>query len=227
MTEPATQTWWELAKQAVECCDWPTAEGALKRLDSLAPGQAQVLDLLGYVLLMQGQFVACEGILRQALAMGRSSFWTPHKLGDALRGQQRMDEAVAAYEMALLWGSDSPLTTRNLLQVLDGLDPGRAVSKLEEWASAGQPDRLADRQWLWSERPPWLLGACEAAISSGGPELAAWLQAQGCPDPAIRRLAMEAAIVQLDLDQALQLAQGIQAQRLRFLLGSGADLQLA
>jgi hypothetical protein len=179
-----------------------------------------VLDLLSYALLMQGQFRACEAVLREALAQGGCSFWTPHKLGDALRGQQRMEEAIAAYELALSWGSDSPLTARNLLQVLDGLDPARALARLEAWAQG-----VANVALNWSAPPAWLAGACDAARSSIGLDLARWLHEQGCPDPEIRRMALEAAVLRLDLERSLSLAAGPLGQRLRQLLGAALPLQ--
>ncbi|MEB3184587.1 MAG: hypothetical protein VKM97_01745 [Cyanobacteriota bacterium] len=225
MTQPAIAPWWRLAREAIEAADWQAAEGALRRLDSLAPGQPQVLDLLSYTLLMQGQFSACEAVLRAALAGGGCSFWTPHKLGDALRGQQRMEEAIAAYEQALSWGSDSPLTARNLLQVLDGLDPARAVARLEGWAAPVRHGADSRITVDWQQPPPWITGACEAACTSIGPDLAQWLHTWGCPDPEIRRLALEAALLGLDLERALPLAHGPLGQRLRQLLGTGLPLQ--
>ncbi|MEI8250462.1 MAG: hypothetical protein WCF98_04765 [Synechococcus sp. ELA057] len=214
----AIQPWWRLAQEAIEAADWPTAEGALRRLLTLAPGQPHLLDLLSYALLMQGQFNACELALREALERGSRSFWTTHKLGDALRGQQRMEEAIAAYEQALRWGSDSPLTARNLLQVLDGLDPALAVARLEAWVVESRSG-ASGGGLSWEQRPAWLAGACDAAISSLGLDLAQWLHGQGCPDPEIRRRALEAALLQLDLSRGLQLAQGALGQRLRQLLG--------
>jgi len=218
MTSPPLGSWWQFARSALEQGDWTSAEGALRRLEALAPGQPQVLDLLGYALLMQGEFSACEAELRRALAQGGCSFWTPHKLGDALRGQQRMEQAVAAYEQALALGSDSPLTARNLLQVLDGLDPARAVARLEAWQGISVGTTATGPALRWADPPPWLTGACEAARTSIGLDLAQWLQARGCPDPEIRRLALEAALSRLDLARALPLAQGPLEQRLRQLL---------
>lgn len=202
--------WWQLVQQALAEGEWATAEGALRRLLDLQPERPELLDLLAYALLMQGQFQACEGVLRQALACGGCSFWTPHKLGDALRGQQRLEEAVAAYEQALAWGSDSPLTARNLLLVLDGLEPQRAIGRLEQWARPPLP---------WTSRPPWLEGACEAALTSPGLEMACWLQRQGCPDPAIRQRGLGEAVLRLEFEEALVLAPPALRSRLQLLLG--------
>ena len=204
------QVWWKLTQQAIEGCDWPTAEGALRRLLALSPGKPELLDLLSYALLMQGQFSACEAALREALEQGSCSFWTPHKLGDALRGQQRMEEAVTAYEQALRWGSDSPLTSRNLLQVLDGMDPAQALERLNRFADGGQLH--------WAAPPPWVQGACEAALLSSGLELAQWLHSRGCTHPGIRQLALEDAVVRFDLVSGLELAEGPLLERLKILL---------
>lgn len=210
MTTDPVQRWWQLCQQAFASGDWPMADGALRRMLSLKPEAPELLDLLAYTLLMQGNFPACETVLRLALARGSQSFWTPHKLGDALRGQQRLEEAVEAYEQALAWGSDSPLTARNLLQVLDGLEPGRALTRLEQWVA---PQPLA-----WNDRPPWLVGACDAALASPGLEIAGWLQQRGCPDPEIRRLGLEEAILKLDFSEALELANPALRQRLERML---------
>ena len=201
--------WWQLIQNALAQQRWLEAEGALRRLLNDKPDNCDLLDLLGYALLMQGAFATCEATLRAALAYGSRNFWTPHKLGDALRGQQRMAEAIAAYEQALEWGSDSPLTTRNLLQVLDGIDAAQAVAHLNRCAGASSASALN-----WQQRPPWLQGACEAALLSTGMELAHWLQSHGCPDPAVRRLALQDAVLHLDLATALRLADGPLKQRL-------------
>lgn len=220
-------SWWQFVQRALEASDWATAEGALRRLELLTPGQSQILDLLSYTLLMQGEFSACEAVLREALARGGCSFWTPHKLGDALRGQQRMQEAIAAYEQALHWGSDSPLTARNLLQILDGIDPALAVARLEILAAPPLDGPDAGITLNWNQPPGWLLGACDAALTSTGPELAQWLHGHGCMHVQIRRLALESALMRLDLSRGLQLADGTLRRRLHRILGSSDPLEPA
>jgi hypothetical protein len=227
MTQQLIAPWWKLAQRALEVSDWVIAEGALRRLESLTPGQPQILDLLGYSLLMQGEFIACEAVLREALARGGRSFWTPHKLGDALRGQQRMQEAIASYEQALQWGSDSPLTARNLLQVLDGIDPALALARLDAWAGMPQAGPEGSIALSWDQPPPWLGGACDAACTSIGPELAQWLHRHGCEHPQVRRQALESALLQLNLSHGLQLAEGPLGLRLRRILGSSDPLDQA
>lgn len=216
------QPWWQLTQGALARGDWPTAEGALRRLLVMAPDKPELLDLLGYALLMQGAFAGCEATLREAMARGSRSFWTPHKLGDALRGQQRMAEAIDAYEMALGWGSDSPLTARNLLQVLDGIAPAQALARLEAWAgeSGDTPATAPD----WAAPPPWLQGALEAALTTTGLELALWLHGRGCPDASIGQLVLQEAVLRFELAKGLGLAEGPLRQRLGQLLApAGLD----
>lgn len=182
--EPASP-WTEVLRQALAAHDWLVAEGALRRLLLLGAASAEQLDLLAYVLLMQGRFADCEATLEQALAAGSRSFWTPHKLGDARRGRQRLEAAAAAYEQALVWGSDSPLTVRNLLEVLVSIDPERGLGRLQQLAAAQQPG--------------WQLGACAAAGSGLAPELAEWLCAVGADDPTVRALVCIRRLSRLDL----------------------------
>ena len=191
--------WPQLLRQALAAADWPVAEGVLHRLLEQSPQHPAHLDLLGYALFMQGRFGASEQVLRQALAAGSRQFWTPHKLGDALRAQQRQHEAIAAYEQSLAWGSDSPLTVRNLLLACgpDG-DPA-LVQRLEQLA--GPAATAID----WSAPAPWQLGAQEACLQLGSSALAAWLVERGCSDPAVRRLAWREALARLDLPRLLEL----------------------
>lgn len=81
MTQQTLAPWWRLAREAIEAANWQAAEGALRRLDSLVPGQPQVLDLLSYALLMQGHFHACEAVLRNALALGAAASGHPTSSG--------------------------------------------------------------------------------------------------------------------------------------------------
>ena len=192
--EPAS-SWSEVLRQALAANDWLVAEGALRRLLLLGAASAEQLDLLAYVLLMQGRFADCEATLEQALAAGSRSFWTPHKLGDARRGQQRLEAAAAAYEQALAWGSDSSITVRNLLEVLVCLDPQLGLQRLQQLAAAQQPG--------------WQLGACAAASSGLAPELAEWLCAVGADDPTVRALVCMRRLSRLDLEGTCSLLQAI------------------
>ena len=88
--------------------------------------------------------------------------------------------------MALVDGSDSPLTVRNLLQVLDGLDPKRAWQRWQGWVASGP-------------RPAYVLeGARMAALLVPGLELAALLNESMEADFCCRRRLLEAAVYALD-----------------------------
>ena len=196
------QIWWEQARAALADCNWPLLEGTLVRLLEAAPGQHQCLDLLGHALLMQGEYARCRDVLEQALRSGSTSFWTPHKLGDAHRGLQRAAAAIPAYEQALLWGSDSPITVRNLLEVLHGEAAASALARLELFAAEAPPP------WPWSEPPAWLQGACDAATRVHGCTLAAWLCERGCPDGAVRAVVWQESLHRLDIPATLTLLTG-------------------
>ncbi|MCP9917493.1 hypothetical protein [Cyanobium sp. ATX 6F1] len=196
------QIWWEQARAALAEQDWPLLEGSLLRILEVSPGQAELLDLLGHALLMQGQFTRCREVLEQALAAGSTSFWTPHKLGDAHRGLQRPAAAIPAYEQALQWGSDSPITVRNLLEVLHGDGAIKALGRLERLAAE------APQPWSWQEPAPWLQGAMDAATRVQGTALAEWLCVRGCPDPAVRAVVWQESLHRLDLPATLELLGG-------------------
>lgn len=192
---------WEQARACLSIENWPVLEDCLLRLLKLEPGRCDLLDLLGHALLMQGRFAECKDVLEEALGRGCSSFWTPHKLGDAHRGLQHAAAAIAAYEQALQGGSDSPLTVRNLLEVLHGEDPGLAIARLERFAAADPAP------WPWQEAPPWLGGAMEAACRVHGTGVAEWLCRQGCPCAEVRAVVWQERLHSLELPAALQLLE--------------------
>jgi len=181
----ASQSWWQVIQESLQAQNWPLAEGALRRLLETNPDHLEILDLLGYSLLMQGCYLESELLLRRALEKSTKNFWTPHKLGDALRGQQRMDEAVKYYEQALDWGSNSVLTVRNLLQVLDGINVDSALKRLNRLVSEGNI--------AWEE------GAIEAALASSSPELAVLVCTLGSNNVAVRAKAYTQALSELNL----------------------------
>ena len=181
----ASQSWWQVIQESLQAQNWPLAEGALRRLLEANPDHLEILDLLGYSLLMQGCYIESELLLRRALEKSTKNFWTPHKLGDALRGQQRMDEAVEYYEQALDWGSNSALTVRNLLQVLDGINVDSALKRLNRLVSEGNI--------AWEE------GAIEAALASSSPELAVLVCTLGSNNEAVRAKAYTQALSELNL----------------------------
>jgi tetratricopeptide (TPR) repeat protein len=202
--DSAVQRWWDLAMASLQAEQWSVAEGALLRLIAELGDQPALLDPLGYSLLCQGRYAATEAVMRRALALGAGSFWINHKLGDALRGQQRLEEAVEAYEQALAQGSDSPITVRNLLEVLDQLDPARAMERLACFPLHAPGEG-------WSPLAPWQQGAMEAAVRSPGSELAHGLCRLSCPDPAVRRRAWQEELQGLRLREALGWLDGTQA----------------
>lgn len=199
--------WWQRCLECLERRDWALLEGSVLRLLEVVPPQPELLDLLGHALLMQGQFQRSQEALEQALVAGSRTFWTPHKLGDAHRGLQRPAAAVAAYEQALQWGSDSPLTVRNLLEVLHAMEPGAALARLEQLGAA------SPAPWHWQEPPAWLAGACAAAVNVQGSLLAEWLCRHGCPEPGVRSLAWQEGLYRLELPATLELLSGSLSRR--------------
>lgn len=187
----SAQTWWQQARAAYNDHDWPLLEGCLRRLLELVEPQADLLDLLGHALLQQGQSHQAMEALERAVALGATNFWTPHKLGDARRGLQQQSAAVEAYELALEWGSDSPLTPRNLLEVLHQIDPQLALDRLSRFAGSHTPP--------WEAPPPWLEGAMAAALRIQGAELAAWLCRRGCRQGDVRAVLWRDAAYRLEL----------------------------
>ena len=156
-----------------------------------------VADALAYALLMQGDYGGCARVLQPVLAHPQRSFWIQHKAGDAQRGLHQPDAAVTHYRQALAEGSTSPLTARNLLQVLHGQDPKQALAELESWPQPLSGSRLE--------------GAQAAAALVAGLELVIWLQGRGLATPALQRRLLEQKLYGLeplasdDLAQALAL----------------------
>jgi tetratricopeptide (TPR) repeat protein len=206
-----SQGWWEFTKESFQAEQWQLAEGALRRLLELHPANPEMLDLLSHTLLMQGRHGEAESVLILILQQETNNFWTPHKLGDALRGQHRLPEAAEAYEQALKRGSTSPLTPRNLLQVLDQLDVRKAIDKLDHWH--GQTEFCQ-----WKDLQPWQIGACDAALLSAGPELANWLINHGCDHPEIRQMVIREAAANLNIKTTFGLAEDALKERLGKLL---------
>jgi len=178
--------WGEIQRLLADSA-WVEAEGLLRRYGQLVPNApVDVWDVLAYCLLMQGDYIQCLEVLQPWRTHPRRSFWVNHKVGDALRGLHRLEDAVEAYEMALVDGSDSALTVRNLLQVLDELDSKLALKRWQRWCSFGP-------------RPSFVLeGACMAAHLVPGLELAALLNQTLEADAGCRRRLLEDAAYALD-----------------------------
>ena len=185
------------ARRALGAEDWPTATAALRQLQQRHPQHPEVLDLLGFSLVMGGAPAEALPVLHGALDAGGRSPWIPHKLGDAHRALQQAEAAADWFETALAWGSDSPLSPRNLLEVLHSLDPERALGRLERFAAAEPID--------WGRRPLWLQGAEAAAVRVVGSDLARWLCDHGCPEAPVRALVWQDHLARLDGAGALAL----------------------
>ena len=179
---------WAEVQKALHDSAWDEAEGLLRRFIQLFPDSpVEVWDVLAYALLMQGDYSACLMILKPWSCHPSRSYWLNHKLGDAFRGLNQLEEAVAAYQLSLADGSNSPLTIRNLLQVLDALLPQRALAQLAEWQAKGTLKSFV------------IDGAREAAVLVPGLKLSEALFASGDAHAPCRRRLLEAACYSFDL----------------------------
>lgn len=186
---------WREVHRSVSDSAWESAEGLLRRFLQLAPqSPLEVWDSLAYVLLMQGENERCLEILNPWAEAPERSFWVQHKLGDARRGLHQLESAALHYRQSLADGSDAPITTRNLLQALDGLDPARAVREVQRWQAAEVPPAPA----AWE-------GARQAALLVPGLELARQLALAGEADEHCRKRLLEQACYALDLGQIASL----------------------
>lgn len=178
---------WREIERLLTDSAWVEAEGLLRRYAQLVPNPPlDVWDGLAYCLLMQGDYISCLEVLEPLRTHQGRSFWINHKVGDALRGLNRLEAAVEAYEMALMDGSDSALTVRNLLQVLDELDSKLALKRWQRWCAFGP-------------RPSFVLeGARMAAHLVPGLELSALLNQTLEADAGCRRRLLEDAAYALD-----------------------------
>ena len=188
LTQVKLDAFWSEIQNALAESSWPEAEGLLRRFVQLMPAApVEVWDVLAYALLMQGDFPACLAVLKPWSNHATRNFWVNHKMGDALRGLNQLDDAVEAYQLSLADGSNTPLTVRNLLQVLDALAPQRAVSQLAEWHSQGPLTSFV------------LEGAREAAVLVPSLDLAEALFLSGEANAPCRRRLLEAACYSFDL----------------------------
>lgn len=194
-TQARLDALWTEVQQAFKDSAWDAAEGLLRRFLQLVPASPlDVWDSLAFALLMQGDFAGCKAMLEPRRADPTRSFWLEHKLGDAHRGLNQLESAAECYRLSLADGSDSALTSRNLLQVLDGLDPARAVAEVQSWHQLG----LAPSSALWE-------GAREAAKLVPGLELTQALFDMGQADGPCRQRLLEAACYDLDLLRLMEL----------------------
>lgn len=188
LTQVKLDALWSEIQNALAESSWAEAEGLIRRFVQLVPAApVEVWDVLAYALLMQADYSACLAVLKPWSNHATRNFWVNHKIGDALRGLNQLNEAVGAYQLSLADGSNTPLTVRNLLQVLDALAPQRAVSQLDEWHSQGP-------------LPSFVLeGAREAAVLVPSLDLAEALFLSGAANAPCRRRLLEAACYSFDL----------------------------
>lgn len=192
---------WQEMRRALRDSAWPEAEGLLRRYAQLAsPVSLEVWDTLAYALLMQGDYGGCLRVLEPHGLDPARSFWLQHKLGDAHRGLNQLPQAEACYRQSLADGSDSPLTIRNLLQVLDRQEPQRALQELRAWQQADSPPSPA----AWE-------GARQAAVLVPGQDLAELLWQLGQADASCRRRLLECACYGLDRARVEALLASAQA----------------
>jgi len=190
---------WAYACQCIETKKWEEAEGLLLRIWQINSEASWLLrDALGYSLLRQGEYVLCEQILRPALKAKERSYWVSHKIADALRGQGYIEEAAEMYKQSESEGSDSPITAKNLIQVLYKLNASRAIEQLNTWkAKETTPIEF------WQ-------GSCEASILVGGNEIAEWLWENGFSDHQCREKLIKFYCYKLEIHKCLEIIDSSQ-----------------
>ena len=157
------------SEQALAQGDGATAERLLRALIERYGDQCQLRARLGRSLLLQGAYSEAEAELLPLARSPSTSFWTLHKLGDALWGQRRLKQAAHWYGQAVARGGvASALTVANHLTLLDLIDPRLAVAWLDQ---------------RWHVDPDagsaWVQGAQQASQASGAPSLQIWLESRG------------------------------------------------
>lgn len=173
----------------IDARDWQPAEGLLRWLRH-CHGNAlsfQIDSLLGYCLSMQADHAEAWQLLAPLLHHPQRTFWLAHLAADSQRGLGEWGTAARLYRQALAEGSDSPITVRNLLQVLLLQGGNEALQQLEHWRQQGQ---LAG---------PVLEGIREALAGSHDPALDAWLDRLDLAGPDQHRRLLEQELRRLDL----------------------------
>ena len=185
---------WFYACQCLEKNKWEEAEGLLLRVWQIEREASwQLRDALGYSLLRQGEYVLCEQILRPALKAEAKSFWVSHKIGDALRGQGYMEAAASMYKQSEKEGSNSPITAKNLLQVLYKIKVGRAITQLNTWK---EMETTPEEYWQ---------GCCEASILVAGNEIAEWLWKNNLSDHQSRNKLIKFYCYKLEIHKCIEI----------------------
>lgn len=185
---------WRESIALIEQRHWPEAEGLLLYLlEHGAIDEISARDALAYVQLEQGDYRSCLATLEPLLGHPDRHFWIAHKAADCWRGLGASDLAVLLYEQAISEGSDSFLTFRNLLQVLDEC---AVEERLVRWfARFGSGSEAA-----------WVLGAQAAAMQVPHWRIGSWLVEHGLADAAVRHRHLQHQIYELNFNRLELLA---------------------
>lgn len=179
---------YQQAQLLLQSRDWAAAEGLLWHLRQQGAWAGVVLidQPLACTLVMQGEHPWAWELLEPLLVHPQRNFWVAHLAADALRACNRLAEAGALYRQALADGSDSPLTARNLLQVLWQQDEAEALEQLRLWQQERQLHGTV------------LQGVQEALAAGQAPVLEQWLADQQLATPQQLQRLVIAAIQRLD-----------------------------
>jgi tetratricopeptide (TPR) repeat protein len=134
----------ELARQYHRAGHLPMAAELYRRILQAVPGQVEVHNLLGNLLLESGKAAEAAAAYREALRLQPGHAMAQNNLGTALRLQGRLDEALAAFERASQFDPAYPTPHHNrgsLLRDLGRLDDAvasyeQALRLRPEWAVA-------------------------------------------------------------------------------------------
>jgi hypothetical protein len=187
---------WQQALAFLKAEDWQPAEGMLMLLQQRGCDRLDPLvlaDALAFSRLSQGDHRGCLNALLPWLQHPKRTFWFAHKAGDAWRGLGQQSKAMDAYQQALADGSDSPLTYRNLLLVMEQHQSAAIAVVLEHW-----------RTLMGCGDAVWLEGARQAAMLTPDPTVFDWLARQGLEGEQLRPRCVERCLYGLDLDALLR-----------------------
>lgn len=97
----AESAWLALGKAQLRQRNWGTAERALTRAISLAPGLGEAYDLSGVALLEQGQVAEAERRFQKAIELKPDDAWGYFNLGRCALRRSKRDDAVHWFQAAL------------------------------------------------------------------------------------------------------------------------------
>lgn len=191
------------AQRFLDARDWQPAEGLLWQLQHRygAVTSVWIDQPLGLTLVMQGQAALAWQVLQPWLEHPARNFWVAHLAADALRALSLLRPAAALYRQALADGSNSAITSRNLLQVLWQVEDQEALAQLQHWQQNG------------ALQGPVLAGIREALAAGQALALDAWCEQAGLATADQRRRLLAAALRRLDREQALGLLKAMDQAR--------------